>query len=183
MSATNDLSIDDINDVSLAETDAPLLFVPPNEPKSNSLWTYAIIALLCFVGWTQYQKRYTPAPDDDTIIIDEDKRNSPDPNPQPTPQPVVDFKGATVYFINEKPASTASEIEVIQYGSSDSFIKSRGFKDFRWWDDDQEEAKLIVDHAVSKNIPPPFIAIIRNKDVLKIAPLPKSITDLEAFVR
>lgn len=176
MSATNDLSIDDINDVSLGETDAPLLLVQPSEPKSNPLWTYAIIALLCFVGWNLYQKHYAPAPDDDdTVIIDEDDN-------QPTPEPVIDTKGAWLVFVLENTTATADQTLLLQ-GIDDDWGKSRGLKGVRRSDEEQDPGKSLVEYGIGRGVASPLMAIVKDKTPIKVAPLPKTKAEIEAFIK
>ncbi len=66
-------------------------------------------------------------------------------------------------------------------------LKQRGFAGFRRYDDDQAEVQPLVEYAVSKNTPAPFVALVRKgasgTDVLKLASFPKSAAELEAFLR
>lgn len=176
MNGTNDLSIDDINDVSLAETDGPRLYVQPNEPKSSNWLSWFLVAAIAFFAWNYYHNQVKPAPDDDkSVIIDEDDE-------QASPEPVIDTKGAWLVFVLENTTATADETLVLQ-GIDDDWGKSRGLKGVRRSDEEQEPGKSLVEYGIGRGVASPLMAIVRDKTPIKVSPFPKTKAEIEAFIK
>jgi hypothetical protein len=82
----------------------------------------------------------------------------------------------------EGTAPTAEQTEVMLSVTTQS-LQARGMKGFRRYDDDQPEVEKLVSFAVSKNTPSPFVALMRNKEPIRLAPFPKTPQELQAFLR
>lgn len=178
MSDANDLTVDGLKEDFDVSIDGQASIPLGNQSTGPSWQTVVLVLVIAFFAWQYFDSpKPSPNPHDDTIIVDDEKQ------PKPDPDNVVDYSGATIYFINEKPATSADEKMVIAHGTSDAFIASRKLEGFRWWDEEQDEAKAIVDHAVAKNTPPPIVALIRDKTVLRLAPIPKTVAELEALLK
>lgn len=150
--------------------------VQVNVPSKQPSWLLiAIVAVCAYLYWTRQQPQPSPQPDDQTIVVDDDTQ----PQPQPTP---VDLKGSTLVFVLENTSPTANQTEVMLSVNTQE-LRSRGFEGFRRYDEEQAEVQSLVEHAVSKNTPSPFVVLMRDKKCIKLAPFPKSPAELEAFLR
>lgn len=152
---------------------------PQTTKRTNGLpWWVPIAAIIAVWFWFTYQaNRLDPAPlpDDQSVVVDDDDKQSPQPVP-------VNLKDSTLIFVYEGTAPTASQVEVMTSITSAS-LQARGMKGFRKYDQQQNEVTALVDYAVSKNTPPPFIALVRDKQPIKLSSFPSSPTDLEAFLK
>lgn len=152
---------------------------PQPSPKAAGLpWWVPVAAIIGVWFWFTYQASRpdpAPQPDDQSIVIEDDT--------QPSPQPITtDLKDSTLIYVYEGTAPTASQVEVMASKTTVE-LQARGMKGFRKYDQQQSEVVALVDYAVSKNTPPPFIALVRNKEPIKLAPFPASPAELEAFLK
>lgn len=152
---------------------------PAAKPKQQVPWL--LIAVIVIAGYLYFSKQApspSPNPDDQTIIVDDENQ----PSPQPQPQPSIDLKDATLVFVLEAIAPTAEQTNVMLSVTTQS-LQARGMKGFRRYDEEQPEVQELVDLAVSKNTPSPFVAILKDKAILRLASFPKTPAELEAFLR
>lgn len=152
--------------------------VQVNVPAKGIPWWVLVAIVAAVLLWLNYEgprPEPSPQPDDQVVVIDDDK--------QPEPQPAVtDLKDATLIFVYERMTPSASQVMVVTSVTTEG-LQARGMKGFRPYDKDQSEVKALVDYAVAKNTPPPFVALVRNKEPIKLAPFPASPAELEAFLK
>ena len=150
----------------------------PTAQPSGLPWWVPVAAIIGVWFWFTYQANKpdpAPQPDDDVVIVDDDQ--------QPSPQPIAtDLKDSTLIYVYEGTAPTASQVEVMASKTTVD-LQSIGMKGFRKYDQQQSEVAALVDYAVSKNTPPPFIALVRNKEPIKLRSFPTSPAELEAFLK
>jgi hypothetical protein len=158
--------------------DSPSQQSVATNPKQQPPWL--LIAIIAIAGWLYFSRQQSspdPNPDDQSVIVDDESQ----PNPQPSPTP-VDLRGATLVFVLENIAPSDQQTEVMLSVTTES-LKARGMAGFRRYDEEQSEAQSLVELAVSKNTPSPFVALVRDKQCLRLASFPKSKAELEAFLR
>lgn len=130
----------------------------PTAMPSRPPWL--LIAVVMIAGWLFVSGRNeptpTPDPDDQTIVIDDDQQNDG-----------VSIDGGWLVFVLEKTAPTADQSEVLTDSAFFDSLKSKGMVGHRSYDDEQAEAKPLIDWAVGRGLAPPLVAIIKNKQILQ----------------
>jgi hypothetical protein len=146
-------------------------------PSRPFPWLLVIVILVAgYLYFSRQNNQPKPPPDDQSIVIVDDERRT---NPQPAP---VNLQGSTLVFVLEALSVTAQQQEVMLSVTTDG-LRGRGMEGFRRYDDDQSEVQELVSFAVSKNTPSPFVALLKDKKILKLAPFPTTSAELEAFLR
>jgi hypothetical protein len=149
----------------------------PTPPRKQIPWM--LIAVIAFAGYLFWvDRRSAPPQPDDQTIVDGDTR--PNPAPQPTP---ANLKDTTLVFVVEALTTSAEQMDVMLSVTNDGLRSKYGMEGFRRYDDDQAEVQKLIEFAVAKNTPPPFVALMKDKQPIKLAPFPKTPLDLEAFLR
>jgi hypothetical protein len=152
--------------------------VQVNVPSKQPNWLIIIaLAVLAYLYFQSRQPEPAPQPDDQTVIVDDDKQS-----PQPAPTP-VDLKGATLVFVLENLSPTVEQLEVMLSVTNEGLQKKHGMAGFVRYDEEQPEVQALIDFAVSKNTPSPFVALMRNKECIRLASFPRTPAELEAFLR
>lgn len=174
----NDFAVDDVNVDLGVETDGKPLYVSTEPPKQTNTWLVLAIGILIAFFWYNSQQKAAPVPDDgDIVIVDDDKKN-------PTPAP-TDLTGATLLYVLENTAPSVAQTELMMAVTTDYLQSTYKMAGFRRYDEEQEQGKQVVAYAVGRGVDPTagLVAIVKDKQIVKVAPWPKDKPALEAFLK
>lgn len=64
-----------------------------------------------------------------------------------------------------------------------AFCKSHDLEGYRWLDDREEQGLQAIEQAAKLNVPPPFVAHVKNKRMLSATAWPANVNELEKWLR
>ena len=131
---------------------------PETLPSRPPWLLLAVVLLVAWMFWSGRNPQPQPNPDDQTIIIDDDQPPKPD---------VISIDGGWLVFVLEKTSPTADQSEVLTDGAFFDSLKSKGMIGHRTYDDEQIEAKPLIDWAVGRGLAPPLVFVVKDKQPKK----------------
>jgi hypothetical protein len=139
-----------------------------DEPKQSSggswfPWVIVLAAMFIignYVGPIEW--KWSSAPDDD-------KKEQVDPAP-------VSLEGVSIVAVVEN--KTLSADETIFFRDKEEFAKSHGLRMILRLDKDLSASEPYVAAAMRKGIEIPFAAYVKDKNIYKVVPLPKTKEEL-----
>lgn len=133
----------------------------PNEPF---LPMAIMLAATFFLGYYVQAINWESNP-----VPDDDKQEQVDPAP-------VLLEGVSIVCVVEN--KTISADETIFFRDKEEFAKKHGLRMILRLDKDLSASEPYIAEAMKKNIEVPFAAYVKNKDIYKVIPLPKTKEEL-----
>lgn len=143
------------------------------QPQLSVPVSWLIIGLLCAViGYMVFDTPNPPGP-------------GPNPGPDDQTEVVTDLgellDGGYIYLVHEGSAPTMTELELLN--GVDTWYSKYGMLGKRVYDFQQPAAVKVVTAAANAGITGPFVAIVNDRKVQKVAPWPRDFNELEESLK
>ena len=157
------------------------LFATNAQPKdaskpTNWLVIVLLLAIVSYFAWQRLSPYVEPYFKDKQEQNDGDKKGSDkkDSDQKNDKKKDQSISGAVLVFVLEKQTKSADQELVLR--SLSEYVAAKNLSGFRVFDDDQAEAKPFIDYGATKQLSPPMVIILKDKQFIRAAKFPEHVT-------